>query len=95
MTLRDVSLEASVVMGHLDLTLSELVRLGPGDRFEVELKGPRVAAELVAGGKVLARGHIVEDQDLRYFELTEVGGGHRSRSFLERIVDGVGAKRVG
>ncbi len=95
MNLRKVRVETCVVLAQLDMNLRELARLGPGDALAIDLKTADVAAELVVQGQLLARGRIVEEDERRFFELTALGGGTRSRPVKGEIVDGISVKRNG
>jgi flagellar motor switch protein FliN len=79
--LLDVELEASLRFGSREMTLGELLALGPGDVVQLDraLGDP---VDLIVGDKIVARGEVVLVSGNFGLEVTEVA---EPRKSLESI----------
>ena len=79
--LREVELEASLRFGSREMTLGEVLSLGPGDIIELDrrIQDP---VELVIGDKIVARGTAVITAGVYGLRITEVS---EARKALESV----------
>jgi flagellar motor switch protein FliN len=69
--LADVPVHIEVRMGGRDVPLREVLRLGPGSVFELDA-GADGLVDVVAGGRVIARGELVLVEDNLGVRITEI-----------------------
>ena len=69
--LREVELEASLRFGSREMTLAEILNLGPGDVIELDrqIQDP---VELLIGDKIVARGTAVITAGVYALKITQV-----------------------
>ena len=71
----DIPLEITVELGRATLSLAEVLALGPGSVIELE-RLPGEPLELLANGRLIARGEVVvlnESFGLRVTEIVATG----------------------
>lgn len=72
-SLNEVKVPTEVVLGHRDLTVAELASIGEGTIIELDtLAGEPV--DLVAAGRVIAKGEVVVIDESFGIRVTEVAG---------------------
>ena len=79
--LQEVELEASLRFGSREMTLGEVMGLGPGDVIELD-RQIHDAVELLVGDKIVARGIAVVSAGVYGLRITQVA---EARKTLETI----------
>ena len=69
--LHDIELEATLQFGSRELTLREVLELGPGDVIELD-RHISEPVELVVGDRIVARGEVVIASGNFALKITEV-----------------------
>ena len=71
--IEDISVEVAIELGRTRMTIRELAKLNIDDVLELAQPADR-PLEVVAGGKVLARGELVPVGDRLALRITELAG---------------------
>ena len=71
--IEDISVEVAIELGRTRMTIRELAKLNVDDVLELAQPADR-PLEVVAGGKVLARGELVPVGDRLALRITELAG---------------------
>ncbi|MFQ3307091.1 MAG: flagellar motor switch protein FliN/FliY [Candidatus Midichloriaceae bacterium] len=69
--IRNVPMKLSVVLGHAEFKISDLLKLNKGDKIELD-KNPGDPVDLLINDKIVARGEIVLVNEKMAITLTEV-----------------------
>ena len=69
---KKVPIHLSVEVAHLKMNLDKLLKLKPGNTLELNVK-PEQGVSLVANGKCMAKGNLVQIGDVIGVKITKIG----------------------